>query len=137
MLDLGPENLIDYLRENGRLSADVALRSSAEILSGGVSNVVMRVSVPDGRDFVVKQSRAQLRTKAEWFSQPERIWRERDVLEVLSRVTPPGLIPKLLFEDRDNFLFAMEAIPAEHLVWKTCLLDGEADPSIARRLGEV
>lgn len=137
MLELGPDNLIDYLRDTDRLSPDVALRSSAEILSGGVSNVVMRVSVPDGEDFVVKQSRAQLRTQAAWFSQPERIWRERDVLKVLSRVTPPGLVPKLLFEDRDNFLFSMEAIPREHLVWKSCLLDGEADPSIARRLGEV
>lgn len=137
MLELGPDNLIAYLRDNGRLSPDATLRSSAEILSGGVSNVVMRVSVPYGEDFVVKQSRAQLRTQAAWFSQPERIWRERDVLEVLSRVVPPGLVPKLLFEDRDNFLFAMEAIPREHLVWKSCLLEGEADPSIARRLGEV
>ncbi|TXT30706.1 MAG: Uncharacterized protein FD138_2257 [Planctomycetota bacterium] len=131
MLELGP-----YLRDTGRLSPAIAVRSSAEVLSGGVSNVVMRVSVPDGEDFVVKQSRAQLRTQAAWFSQPERIWRERDVLDVLSRVTP-GLVPKLLFEDRDNFLFAMEAIPREHLVWKTCLLDGEADPLIALRLGEA
>lgn len=137
MLELGPDNLIDYLRDTGRLSPTVALRSSAEVLSGGVSNVVMRVSVPDGEDFVVKQSRAQLRTQAAWFSQPERIWRERDVLDVLSRVTPPGLVPKLLFEDRDNFLFAMEAIPREHIVWKSSLLNGEADVSIGRRLGET
>lgn len=137
MLELGPDNLIDHLRHTGRLSPTVALRSSAEVLSGGVSNVVMRVSVPDGEDFVVKQSRAQLRTQAAWFSQPERIWRERDVLDALSRITPPGLVPKLLFEDRDNYLFAMEAIPREHLVWKTCLLDGEVDPLVASRLGEV
>lgn len=137
MFELGPDNLIDYLRDSGRLSPVIAARSSAEVLSGGVSNVVMRVTVPDGEDFVVKQSRAQLRTQAVWFSQPERIWRERDVLDVLSRVTPSGMVPKLLFEERDNFLFAMEAIPREHLVWKTCLLNGEADGSIGRRLGET
>jgi aminoglycoside phosphotransferase (APT) family kinase protein len=137
MFELGPDNLIGYLCDTGRLSPAVAARSSAEVLSGGVSNVVMRVLVPDGEDFVVKQSRAQLRTQAAWFSQPERIWRERDVLEVLSRVTPPGLVPKLLFEDRDNFLFAMEAIPREHIVWKSSLLNGEADASIGRRLGET
>ncbi len=137
MLELGPDNLIDYLRNTGRLSPAIAARSSAEVLSGGVSNVVMRVSVPDGEDFVVKQSRAQLRTQAAWFSQPERIWRERDVLDVLSGVTPAGLVPKLLFEDRDNFLFAMEAIPREHIVWKSGLLNGEADASIGRRLGET
>lgn len=137
MLELGPDNLIDYLRDTGRLSPAIAARSSAEVLSGGVSNVVMRVSVPDGDDFVVKQSRAQLRTQAAWFSQPERIWRERDVLDVLQRVTPPGLVPQLLFEDRNNFLFAMEAIPREHIVWKSSLLNGDADISIGRRLGET
>lgn len=137
MLELGPENLIDYLSRSGRMtSADVAT-SFAEELSGGVSNVVLRACIPGGRDFVVKQSRAQLRTQAAWFSQPERIWRERDVLSALSRVTSPGIVPQLLFEDRDQFLIAMEAIPREHLVWKTCLLNGEADPAIARRLGEV
>lgn len=137
MLELGPDQLIDYLQDTGLMSADTAAKSHAEILSGGVSNVVMRVTVPGGEDFVVKQSRAQLRTKTDWFSQPERIWRERDVLEILSRVTPSGLVPKLLFEDRDNFLFAMEAIPRKHLVWKSCLLDGEVEPSIASRLGGI
>src|SRR5205809_8144112 len=105
MLELGPNNVIDYLTQAGRLSQEEAGGARAELLSGGVSNAVIRVSPWSGPDFVVKQSRAQLRTKADWFSQPERIWRERDVIEVLSRVTPPGLVPKLLFEDRHNFLF--------------------------------
>ena len=137
MLELGPDNLMDYLCRTSRLSSADAAKSYAEALSGGVSNVVMRVCVPNGEDFVVKQSRAQLRTQAAWFSQPERIWRERDVLDVLSLVTPPGVVPKRLFEDRDNYLFAMEAIPREHLVWKSSLLNGEVDASIARRLGEI
>ena len=137
MLELGPDNLIEYLCQTGRLSSADAAKSHAETLFGGVSNVVMRVSVPSGQDFVVKQSRAQLRTQAAWFSQPERIWRERDVLDVLSRVTPPRVVPKRLFEDRDNYLFAMEAIPSEHLVWKSSLLNGEVDESIGRRLGEI
>ncbi len=137
MIELGPLNLIEYLTQTGRLAPNVAATSRAETLSGGVSNVVMRVTVPRGDDFVVKQSRAQLRTQAAWFSQPERIWRERDVLVALQDCTPPGLVPTLLFEDRDNFLIAMEAIPREHLVWKTCLLNEEVDVAIARQLGEV
>jgi aminoglycoside phosphotransferase (APT) family kinase protein len=137
MLELGPDNLMDYLCQTGRLSSAEAAKSHVEMLSGGVSNVVMRVSVPGRQDFVVKQSRAQLRTQADWFSQPERIWRERDVLDVLSRVTPPGVVPQRLFEDRDNYLFAMEAIPREHIVWKSALLNGEVDPAIASRLGEI
>jgi len=95
------------------------------------------VTVPHGTDFVVKQSRAQLRTKADWFSQPERIWRERDVLIALKNCTPTGLVPKLLFEDRDQFLIGMEAIPRNHVVWKTCLLNESVDLAIARQLGEV
>ena len=137
MIELGPHNLIEYLTQAGRLAPDVAATSRAETLSGGVSNVVMRVTVPRGDDFVVKQSRAQLRTQAAWFSQPERIWRERDVLVALQDCTPSGLVPKLLFEDRDNFLIAMEAIPREHIVWKTCLLNEDVDDAIARQLGEV
>lgn len=137
MIPVEPHNLIGYLTQTGRLTSAESAGASAELLTGGVSNVVMRVSRPNGSDFVIKQSRAQLRTQAEWFSQPERIWRERDVLDHLSHVTPPGVVPQLLFEDRDNFLIAMEAIPREHLIWKSMLLDGVADPQIARRLGEI
>jgi aminoglycoside phosphotransferase (APT) family kinase protein len=137
MLELHSGNLADYLRQTGRLSPEEARIAGIETLSGGVSNVVMRVSVPGRDDFVVKQSRSQLRTQADWFSQPQRIWRERAVLEILERVVPNGLVPRLLFEDHENFLFAMEAIPREHCVWKSCLLEGDADPAIARRLGEI
>ena len=137
MIELDPHNLIEFLAQTGRLAPDIAATSRAETLSGGVSNVVMRVTVPRGDDFVVKQSRAQLRTQAAWFSQPERIWRERDVLVVLQECTPPRLVPKLLFEDHENFLIAMEAIPREHVVWKTCLLNEDVDPSIAYQLGTV
>ena len=137
MIPVEPHNLIDYLTQTGRLNSAESAGASAELLVGGVSNVVIRVSRPNGSDFVIKQSRAQLRTPTAWFSQPERIWRERDVLDHLSQVTPPGVVPRLLFEDRDNFLIAMEAIPREHLVWKSVLLDGVADPRIARRLGEI
>lgn len=137
MIELGPGNLIEFLTQTGHLTPEIAARSRAETLSGGVSNVVMRVTVAHGDDFVVKQSRAQLRTQAAWFSQPERIWRERDVLVALQDCTPPGLVPKLLFEDRDNFVIAMEAIPREHVVWKTCLLNEEVDPAIGHQLGDV
>ena len=137
MIELGPHNLIPYLQQTGRLSTASASNAYAETLSGGVSNVVLRITVPQGEDFVVKQSRAQLRTQAAWFSQPERIWRERDVLDALQSCTPSGLVPKLLFEDRDNFLIAMEALPSEHVVWKTCLLNGDVDAAVARQLGQV
>ena len=38
---------------------------------------------PPAADFVLKQARAQLRTRQEWFSSVERIWREAEVLTIL------------------------------------------------------
>jgi len=65
----------------------------------------------------------------------DRIHREADVMRILHQVLPPGVVPQILFEDRDNYCFAMRAIAAEHTVWKQSLLEGKADPAIAARLG--
>jgi 5-methylthioribose kinase len=75
-----------------------------------------------------------LRTKIDWFSQLDRIWREVDVLKTLETLLPAGAVPRVLSEDRDNYLFTMEAIDADHRVWKADLLDGVFDSSIAETL---
>jgi hypothetical protein len=46
------------------------------MLEWGVSNVVLRVTPDTGADFIVKQSRPQLRTPIPWFSRIDRIYRE-------------------------------------------------------------
>jgi 5-methylthioribose kinase len=134
MLELGHENTTAYLHATGRLPAGV----SAEVrwLAWGVSNVVLRVHPSDGDDFVIKQSREKLRTKADWFSRLDRIWREREVMETLAPLLPAGVVPLIFFEDRENYLFAMEAVDADHVVWKEELLNGRADPTIASRAGD-
>ncbi|WP_232103287.1 phosphotransferase family protein [Gimesia algae] len=109
--------------------------ASAEALAWGVSNIVIRIDRQAGDDFVIKQSRKQLRTQTEWFSQLERIWRELEVMQELQNLLPAGVVPRVLFEDRDNYLFAMEAIDKDHKVWKAELLDGIFDLSVASRLG--
>jgi aminoglycoside phosphotransferase (APT) family kinase protein len=134
MLEIGPPNALDYLRGLGRLDRRVAAR--AELLAWGVSNAVLRITPDTGEPFVIKQSRGQLRTKAAWFSRLDRIWRETEVMQLVQPLLPPGVVPRVLFEDRQNFLFGMEAAPAAHDVWKQLLLDGEADSTIASRLGE-
>jgi 5-methylthioribose kinase len=133
MLELNSENTLEYLKNRG----DVPNLSSArvEMLGWGVSNVVLRVSREIGADFVIKQSRTQLRTKAAWFSRLDRIFREIGMLRLLEPLLPVGVIPKVLFEDRENYLFAMDAFPEQHIVWKQALLDGVLDYSIADRLG--
>jgi hypothetical protein len=107
MIEQTAETVLNYLRDAGRLPADMPAR--AELLAWGVSNMVFRVSPAAGGDFVVKQSRKQLRTKAAWFSQLERIHTEMDLMKILAPLVPAGAIPQVLFEDRPNFLFGMEA----------------------------
>lgn len=134
MLELDARNTLDYLRQRGDVSGLDDAR--VEMLGWGVSNVVLRVTRPHGDDFIIKQSRTQLRTKTEWFSRLDRIYREIGMLRLLAPLLPEGVIPRVLFEDREQYLFAMEAFPAQHTVWKQALLNGDIDLTIADRLGE-
>src|SRR5262249_33847994 len=95
MLELTPENAIDYLRSTGRLGPGSA---QVELLGGGVSNIVLRVIAAD-RQFVLKQSRPQLRTRDAWFSDLDRIYREQEVMEALLPLLPPLTVPEVLFAD--------------------------------------
>jgi len=149
-----PPRLIDehsteaYLRDSGRIAPDEPLRVTE--LTGGVSNMVLLVEPLErpGGQFVIKQSRAQLRTRQPWFSSMERIWREADVLTVCTRLLDsnkkttgstvlPACTPQICFEDRDNYLFAMTAAPQPNAVWKSQLLAGQVDPRIATACGQL
>lgn len=134
MLEIDPNNALAYLHDQGWLDRRIAAR--VELLAWGVSNAVLRVTPELGEAFVIKQSRAQLRTKNPWFSRLDRIWREIDVMRLLQPLLPEGVIPRVLFEDRGDYAFAMQAAPAEHVVWKQLLLDGHADICVAGTLGK-
>ena len=97
---------------------------SFEILKGGVSNRVVKVTWHDGHGWVVKQALAKLRVSVDWFSNPERIVVEAQALRWLNRLAPPGSTPSLTFEDAGAHLIAMEAIPADHENWKSALMSG-------------
>lgn len=142
MFEVSAENAREYFGGEGaavwkRLNCDShdLEGMSAEELAWGVSNVVIRVELSD-QSFVLKQSRKQLRTNIDWFSQLERIWREVDVLRTLESVLPTGAVPSVLAEDRENFLFVMEAVEKDHRVWKAELLEGRFDSSVAKVLGQ-
>jgi 5-methylthioribose kinase len=132
MLEITPENALDYLRSTGR----VAGAASVGVLGGGVSNLVLRVTTEQGL-MVLKQSRPQLRTRENWFSDLERIYREQEVMEALYPLLPAGVVPRVLFVDRPNFLFAMSHAPLEAQVWKADLLAGNIDVGLGRRVGGV
>lgn len=133
MFKLTSTNILAYLREQGYLEpGEVA---TAQELAWGVSNVVIRISRQEGPDWVIKQSRAQLRTIDPWFSQLDRIWREVETLRVIQDLLPVGVVPAVLFEDRDNYWFAMQAVDTDHVVWKQALLQGQVDTDTPFQLG--
>jgi 5-methylthioribose kinase len=134
MIELDATNVVDYLRQVGVLRRDEPATATA--LGWGVSNVVLRVHAAR-RSLVLKQSRAQLRTREEWFSNLDRVFREAEVMRTLHDLLPAPVVPAVIFEDRDNFAFAMSAAPADHLVWKQALLEGHVDLQLGRRAGDI
>jgi 5-methylthioribose kinase len=128
MLELGPDNTLDYLRSLGRLPPGPA---TVQALGWGVSNVVLRVETTEG-PIILKQSRPQLRTRDAWFSDIDRVYREQEVMESVGPLLPDGVVPRVLFVDRANYAFAMSHAPVEARVWKEVLLSGDID----ERLGE-
>jgi 5-methylthioribose kinase len=131
--------LRDYLRQTGRIG-------STEIpdirkLSGGVSNKTLLLIRPGGDSWVIKQALPKLRVRSDWFSDPARIRVEADGLRYLPLVTPKGSTASLLFEDREENLLAMKAVPQPHENWKLRLLGGDIDrqffEQFAKMLGAI
>lgn len=135
MREVTPETAVAYLRETNRVPRECSLKASA--LGWGVSNVVIRVDIEGQPPIVLKQSRERLRTQALWVSQLDRIWIEREALELLGSILPRGTVPEVLFADEANYLLAMSCAQDDSVVWKERLLAGEADPAVARLAGEV
>ena len=46
-------------------------------------------------------------------------------------------MPRIVFEDRDHYLFAMTAAPRPHVVWKAELLAGRGDERVAAACGRL
>jgi 5-methylthioribose kinase len=135
MFELTAQTVPAYLIRRGWVTSDEPI--DVRVLSGGVSNVVLLIRHPSRDPYVLKQSRAQLRTQADWFSQPERIFREEAAQRILSQLLPPGAIPNVLFEDRENYCYAMTAVRPDHLVWKRQLLSGHVDPDVFAGAGAL
>jgi 5-methylthioribose kinase len=135
MREIDAETAAGYLRDSGRVppGAEVRVRE----LPGGVSNIVLRVDIPGEPPIVLKQGREQLRVAMDWRARLDRVWTESATIEVLAAILPDGTVPRLLFEDRPNYLFAMTCAPEDALTWKSHLMAGRVDPDIAGRLGMI
>jgi len=135
-------NAEEYLRTKGHLASGETV--GVRELVGGVSNVVLHVARTKGDPFILKQARGQLRVADVWTCSVERIWREVEVLDECAKLTKAdgqsslrAETPRLLFEDRANYLYAMTAAPSDHVVWKDELLAGRARTEVAAACGEL
>jgi len=116
MLDIeNRDDAVEWLLRHG-----FAAPPDFEVLAGGVSSRTVRVG-----DIVLKQSLPKLRVAVDWFSSPDRIHREALAMRHLARIAPPGSITDLLFNDTDEHVIAMSAVPRPHSNWKTMLLSGD------------
>ncbi len=132
LFDLQRDNAEEYLRSRGIACGPDRITE----LGGGVSNTVLLVETSSGR-FVLKQALGKLRVQDDWFSDRGRIFRESAALRWLAPHLAPGGVPEVLFEDRENCLFAMSATPAEAQTWKALLLRGEIDSGIAESIARM
>lgn len=127
-------HLLLYLRERGLI--DDGEEPAFQALAGGVSNRAILVEREGRESWVVKQALNKLRVEADWYSSPERIQREAAGLRRLAKIIP-GHVPNLIFEDTENHILAMSAVPQPHANWKTLLLNGRIDIEFAQSFGSL
>ena len=89
------------------------------------------------RRLVVKQALGKLRVEQEWLADQNRIFRESAALRKLAPCLPERSLPAVVFEDRENFIFVMNAAPGASVCWKDLLLNGEIRVETGQRVGEL
>jgi 5-methylthioribose kinase len=123
MLDIeNPVELLAYLRDSHRIEPGET--PVMKTLAGGVSNRTVWVGRAGGEAWVLKQALEKLRVAMDWFCDPNRIHREALALRWLGRLAPEGAVVPLVFEDGQEHVLAMQAVPEPHENWKIALLAG-------------
>ncbi len=130
-----PDELVTYLRRRDLIGRDE--RPRARVLQGGVSNRTVLVERGDGDAWVIKQALAKLRVQVDWFSSPERVHRESLGLRWLAVLAPPGSTPGFVYEDDDEHVLIMRAVPEPHANWKTLLLEGQIEDEHVDQFGRL
>jgi len=134
VIELTVDNAEAHLRAKGWLKPDEPAEVS--FLGGGVSNIVLQVKTPR-QSFVIKQALPKLRVEMDWRASIDRIFVERDALKVLSNILPNGHAPNVVYDDPENYLFAMTCAPDDARNWKTELMAGRIEPWVADEAGRM
>ena len=124
--------LAETLRRLGLVPADAAVKITP--LAGGVSSDISLVEA-GGKRFCVKRALPRLKVAALWEAPVERNAAEAAYFRAVARWLPRG-VPRVLGEDAEAGLFAMDYLPPERYpVWKPQLLDGFVDETFAAAVG--
>jgi aminoglycoside phosphotransferase (APT) family kinase protein len=103
-------------------------------LAGGVSSDIVRVDL-DGGPICLKRALPKLKVQADWQAPVERNQYEIEWLRTAAGIDPRA-VPKVLAEDRETGMFAMQFLEAERYpVWKSQLRDGIIRVDTARDVG--
>ena len=109
-------------------------RPAISPLPGGVSSDIVRVDLESG-PICVKRALPRLKVQADWQAPVERNRYEVEWMRTAGRILP-GAVPRILGEDRECGMFAMELLDsASHPVWKAQLRDGDVSLETAREVG--
>ena len=104
-------------------------------LTGGVSSDIVRVDL-EGGPICIKRALPKLKVQADWHAPVERNQYEIEWMRTAAAIDPQA-VPKVLGEDRETGMFAMEFLDAgRYPVWKTLLRDGEISIGTAREVGQ-
>jgi 5-methylthioribose kinase len=128
--------MVRFLRRSGLLPEGSAARWTP--LTGGVSSDLWRVDMDaPGETVCVKAALPTLRVADTWTAPVGRNAVEVAWLRFAAGQVP-GAVPRVLADDAEAGLFAMEFLaPARHPVWKAELMAGRIEPTAARDVGDL
>jgi aminoglycoside phosphotransferase (APT) family kinase protein len=120
-------------------SAGIDASGTLEIapLTGGVSSDIVRIRLPDGRQYCAKRALSKLKVATDWQAPLERNQYEVAWLRRANTIIP-GAAPEVVGEDRAHGIALLEYLPAEdYVLWKAELLAGRADPLVAAAVADA
>ena len=143
-MNLTPTNAVEYLRSRGHLApGESAQRSGTERrrVEHGDSHCEIRRRRPgfETGPRAAQSGGAMVLQRRSYLARGRCVapLREPCSTTVRTDVAFKVEVPRLLFEDRENYLYAMSAAPTEHVVWKHELLSGMARSDVACSCGTL
>ena len=130
---LNEDTVVAYLQSRGVISFNE--KATVEILTGGVSNVVLAVQT-ESKDLVLKQALAELKVATKWEADQRRAIVEAHAIETFHALSPEQ-VPALVDYDPEVFTLVLERVPHSATVWKSDLLEGVIYPEIGAKLGHT